>query len=132
AAAIQSLAGRHVHILSVNDYLAERDANWMRPMYDMLDIKSAWIGQHTTAKARKKFYTADVVYAPVTEIGYDVLRDSFAVDVSEQVLPRFDVGIVDEADAVMIDEAMSPLVLAGESEGFGTDFEDVTALVSSL
>lgn len=132
AAAVHSLAGRRVHVLSVNDYLAERDATWMGPIYDMLGINVSWLGQDSSAEVRKQIYTADVVYAPVSEVGYDVLRDGFAHSVSEQVRPSFDVGIVDEADAVMIDEAVSPLVLAGEGPSDDGGFESATALVELL
>ncbi|NWN87079.1 MAG: accessory Sec system translocase SecA2 [Micrococcaceae bacterium] len=132
AAAAHSLSGRRVHVLSVNDYLAERDANWMGPIYDLLGINVSWVGQLTPSSSRKQAYSADVVYAPVSEVGYDVLRDSFAHSASEQVDPTFDVGIVDEADAVMIDEAVSPLVLAGEGEIDEDNFENATALIDLL
>lgn len=132
AAAAHSFAGRRIHVLSVNDYLAQRDANWMEPIYDLLGIRVAWIGQRTSACLRKHAYAADVVYAPVSEVGYDVLRDGFAHSFSEQVGPTFDVGIVDEADAVMIDEAISPLVLAGESDSIDADFDIATSLVDLL
>ncbi|GAA2030902.1 accessory Sec system translocase SecA2 [Yaniella flava] len=132
AAAALGASGRRVHVLSVNDYLAERDAAWMGPIYELLGIKVAWVGQRTSVDGRKQAYTADVVYAPVSEVGYDVLRDGFAHDLSEQVGPTFDVGIVDEADAVMIDEAVSPLVLAGEGDHIGDDFYNATSLVELL
>lgn len=132
AAAIHSLSGRSVHVLTVHDYLAERDADWMRPIYDLLGIKVAWIGQRTSAYFRKQAYAADVLYAPVSEVGYDVLRDGFAHEMAEQVGPTFDVGIVDEADAVMIDEAVSPLVLAGEGSVDDDEFGAATALVYLL
>ncbi|WP_043055668.1 accessory Sec system translocase SecA2 [Enteractinococcus helveticum] len=132
AAAAHSLSGRRVHVLSVNDYLAERDANWMGPIYELLGIRVAWVGQRTSKTCRKLSYAADVVYAPVSEVGYDVLRDGFAHSVSEQVGPTFDVGIVDEADAVMIDEAISPLVLAGEGDNIDADFYSATSLVELL
>lgn len=132
AAATHSLAGRRVHVLSVNDYLAERDAHWMGPLFDLLGISVAWVGQRSTADCRKQAYAADVVYAPVSEVGYDLLRDGVAHSESEQVGPIFDVGIVDEADAVMIDEAVSPLVLAGEGDTVDDDFASATSLVELL
>src|SRR5699024_8021780 len=91
-----------------------------------------WVGQRTSTAGRQQAYAADVVYAPVSEVGYDVLRDGVAHDVSEQVGPTFDVGIVDEADAVMIDEAVSPLVLAGEGNSVDDDFASATLLVDLL
>lgn len=132
AAAGFAVAGRRVHVISVNDYLAERDAAWMGPFFDRLDVKAGWIGQHTSHEDRRRAYARDVVYAPVSEIGFDVLRDRFSVAVQETVAPVFDVAVVDEADAVMIDEAMLPLVLAGSSDHEAEEFDQATALVEAL
>lgn len=127
-----AIAGRRVHVLSVNDYLAERDADWMRPLFDALGVSVGWIGQHTDSSTRREVYRNDVVYAPVSEVGYDVLRDRFATTEADRVLPVLDVAIVDEADAVMIDEAMSPLVLAGSSTDTPSDFTAADTLVREL
>ena len=132
AAAGHALGGRKVHVVSVNDYLAERDAGWMRPFFDLLGVSVGWVGQHTSPEERRRAYTRDVVYAPVSEIGFDVLRDRFAVTDDERVAPVLDVAIVDEADAVMIDEAMVPLVLAGTSEDHADDLAEATRLVETL
>lgn len=132
AAAGFAIAGRRVHLISVNDYLAERDATWMGPLFDLLGVSAGWIGQRTPHAQRRASYACDVVYAPVSEIGFDVLRDRFTVARHERVAPVFDVAIVDEADAVMIDEAMVPLVLAGSSEHETDEFEQATALVERL
>ncbi len=75
AAALHALDGRRVHVLSVNDYLARRDAEWMAPLFSLLGIDVAWVGQASTAEDRRSAYLAPVVYAPVSEVGYDVLRD---------------------------------------------------------
>ncbi|WP_417564685.1 accessory Sec system translocase SecA2 [Microbacterium sp.] len=115
AATAFAVAGRQVHVLSVNDYLARRDAEWMRPVYDLLGVSSGWLGQHTPGAGRRELYRGDILHAPVSEVGYDVLRDRFVMAVADRVAARPDVAIVDEADAVMIDEAMAPLVLAGSS-----------------
>lgn len=132
AAAGHAAGGRRVHVLSVNDYLAERDATWTATFFAALGVSVAWIGQHTSAEERRRAYRCDVVYAPVSEIGFDVLRDRFAVTPAERVDPVFDVAIVDEADAVMIDEAMVPLVLAGTSDDQADEFGEATALVEQL
>lgn len=132
AAAAFALAGRGVHVLSVNDYLAERDATWMRPLFEMLGMSVAWIGQRTGTGARRRAYRCDVVYAPVSEVGYDVLRDRFVTAEGDRVEPGLDVALVDEADAVMIDEAMSPLVLAGASPEPPEEFSLADALVRDL
>ncbi|MGO2140748.1 MAG: accessory Sec system translocase SecA2 [Leucobacter sp.] len=136
AAASLALGGRHVHVLTVNDYLARRDAAWMEPLYRDLGLSVAAVGSDSGPSARAQAYRADVVYAAVTEIGYDVLRDGVARDERERVRPTLDAAIVDEADAVMIDEAVSPLVLAGagESERAGEpqDFTREVAAVRRL
>ncbi|WP_242087663.1 accessory Sec system translocase SecA2 [Microbacterium lacticum] len=132
AAAGHAAAGRRVHVLSVNDYLAERDATWTGAFFASVGVSVAWVGQHTPAEERRRAYACDVVYAPVSEIGFDVLRDRFAVTPAERVDPVFEVVIVDEADAVMIDEAMVPLVLAGTSDDQADEFGEATALVEQL
>ncbi|WP_288784883.1 accessory Sec system translocase SecA2 [uncultured Microbacterium sp.] len=132
AAACYALCGRRVHVLSVNDYLARRDAVWMAPLFEFLGLKVAWVGQVSSTAERRAAYRANVVYAPVSEVGYDVLRDRQATDISERVAPAFDVAIVDEADAVMIDEAMAPLVLAGTGPDDSEDFAAATELVGML
>ena len=118
AAAGYALQGRRVHVISANDYLARRDAEWMGPLYAELGVTVSWIDQRTTADRRRELYLRDVVYVPVNEVGFDVLRDRLVVDLHDLVLPEPDVAVVDEADSVLIDSARVPLVLAG-----GTDVE---------
>ncbi|GAA1320565.1 accessory Sec system translocase SecA2 [Leucobacter albus] len=132
AAAGLALLGRRAHVLSVNDYLARRDAAWMGPLFDALGVSVAAIGQGTAHVDRREAYCADVLYAPVSEVGYDVLRNGIAWAASERLDIDFDAVIVDEADAVMIDEAVSPLVLAGETERTGQDFGEEVAIVMAL
>ncbi|MDQ1128605.1 accessory Sec system translocase SecA2 [Microbacterium sp. SORGH_AS_0888] len=132
AAASHALAGRRVHVLSVNDYLARRDAEWMAPLFEILGLDVAWLGQASSAAERRAAYRASVVYAPVSEIGYDVLRDRQVITQGERVAPEFDVAVVDEADAVMIDEAMTPLVLAGTGPDAAEDLIAATELVAGL
>lgn len=132
AAAVFALEGRHVHVLSVNDYLAQRDALWMQPMFRALGSNVSWIGQNSSAEERRSAYSADVVYASFSEVGYDVLRDRQEERAGDRVDPRFDVAIVDEADAVMIDEGMTPLVLAGTDETTSESLADATELVMAL
>lgn len=132
AAACHALRGRQVHVLSVNDYLARRDAAWMGPLFAALGITVAAVGQDSSRDERRSAYLAQVLYAPVSEVGYDVLRDGVAWDASGRVEPAFDVAIVDEADAVMIDEAVSPLVLAGNSPYDPQDFRREISIVADL
>ncbi|WP_433478026.1 accessory Sec system translocase SecA2 [Spirillospora sp. CA-142024] len=116
AAAGYALRGRRVHVMSVNDYLARRDAEWMGPLYAMLGVSAGWVGQSSTPDERRSAYRADVTYAPVSEVGFDLLRDRLVTDAADPVLPEPSVALIDEADSVLVDEAMVPLVLAGAAD----------------
>jgi preprotein translocase subunit SecA len=105
-----------VHVMSVNDYLARRDADWMGPVYDLLGVTVGWLGQASTAPQRRRAYAAQITYAAVSEIGFDVLRDRLCTDVDDLVAGVPDVVLIDEADSVLVDEARVPLVLAGAAE----------------
>ncbi|MGB3301075.1 accessory Sec system translocase SecA2 [Gordonia sp. (in: high G+C Gram-positive bacteria)] len=111
-----ALDGHQIHVVSVNDYLASRDAKWMKPLYDLFGISVASISEHSTREQRQAAYDADVTYASVNEIGFDVLRDHLALTVEDLVAPQPDVVIVDEADSVLVDEALVPLILAGSTD----------------
>ncbi|KZS61845.1 accessory Sec system translocase SecA2 [Mycobacterium kansasii] len=113
AAAGYALAGRHVHVVTINDYLARRDAEWMGPLLEALGLTVGWITAESTSEDRKAAYGCDVTYASVNEIGFDVLRDQLVTDVEDLVSPNPDVALIDEADSVLVDEALVPLVLAG-------------------
>ena len=113
AAAGYALAGRHVHVVTINDYLARRDAEWMGPLIEALGLTVGWITADSTAAERRAAYECDVTYASVNEIGFDVLRDQLVTDVADLVSPNPDVALIDEADSVLVDEALVPLVLAG-------------------
>jgi preprotein translocase subunit SecA len=127
AAAGYALRGRSVHVMTVNDYLARRDAEWMRPVYDLLGVTVGWIGQASTPAGRRRAYAAQVTYGPVSEFGFDVLRDRFATSVAGIIAGAPDVALIDEADSVLVDEALVPLVLAGAADGgeAGPDMAEV-------
>ncbi|MFW5416840.1 accessory Sec system translocase SecA2 [Nocardiopsis sp. CNT-189] len=131
AAAGFALRGKRVHVLSVNDYLARRDAEWMRPLYDLLGVAPSWVTEESAPEERRIAYTADVTYASVSEVGFDVLRDRMVTDAGDRVLPDPEVAIVDEADSVLVDEARVPLVLAGAAEAAAADLE-MAELVRTL
>ena len=131
AAAGYAVGGRRVQVMAVNDYLAQRDAEWMGPIYALLGVTVSHIGQASTPEERRTAYQADVCYAPVSELGFDVLRDRLVTDVADRVTVKPDVALVDEADSVLIDEARVPLVLAGATRTEELD-DDVVALVRTL
>jgi preprotein translocase subunit SecA len=113
AAAGYAIGGRRVHIITINDYLARRDAEWMGPLLEALGLKVGWVTSDSTPDQRREAYKCDVTYGSVNEIGFDVLRDQLVTDVSDLVSPNPDVALIDEADSVLVDEALVPLVLAG-------------------
>ncbi|MCV7413331.1 accessory Sec system translocase SecA2 [Mycobacterium florentinum] len=113
AAAGYAIAGRHVHVVTINDYLARRDAEWMGPLIEAMGLTVGWITAESTSEERRAAYDCDVTYASVNEIGFDVLRDQLVTNVDDLVSPNPDVALIDEADSVLVDEALVPLVLAG-------------------
>ncbi len=105
-----------VHVMTVNDYLARRDANWMGGVYRLLGLSVAFIQQGMALPERRAAYRADITYATGTELGFDYLRDQMALHVSEQAHRPFAAAIIDEADSILIDEARIPLVIAGGAD----------------
>ena len=117
AAAGFALRGERVHSVTVNSYLAGRDAEWMGPLFDFLGLTSAAVRETDGPEARREAYASDVVFVAVNELGFDVLRDRCAVAVEDRVQEPARVAIIDEADSVLVDEALVPLVLAGSAPG---------------
>ncbi|MBN6053742.1 accessory Sec system translocase SecA2 [Nonomuraea sp. RK-328] len=131
AAAGHALQGKRVHVMSVNDYLARRDAEWMAPFYEAMGVTVGWVGQSSTREERREVYAKDVTYGAVSEMGFDVLRDRLRTDPAELIVPAPEVVLVDEADSVLVDEARVPLVMAGASDA-GSAVPEMAALVRQL
>jgi preprotein translocase subunit SecA len=132
-AAFNAFADRGVHVLTFNDYLARRDAEWMGPVYRLLGISVGSVHHGMSAVDRRRAYTADVTYVTAKEAGFDHLRDLLAMHTAERVHRPFHLAIVDEADSLMIDEARVPLVIAGSvADGIESRAPRIAALVSSL
>jgi preprotein translocase subunit SecA len=131
-AALNAFTDRGVHILTFNDYLARRDAEWMGPVYRRLGLSVGDIQQGMTPVARRTAYSADITYVTAKEAGFDHLRDLLAMDAADLVHRPFHFALVDEADSLMIDEARVPLVIAGSIERDGSLAPRVAELVASL
>jgi preprotein translocase subunit SecA len=112
-AAAAALRGEPVHLLTANDYLARRDAEWMGPIYRSLGLSVGWVEQGLDLEARKTAYACDITYGSATEVGFDYLRDQLRRRPGDLVQQPFGLAIVDEADSALIDEARIPLVIAG-------------------
>ena len=131
-ACLHALAGEQVHVLTFNDYLAERDAAWMGPLYRRFGLRVASVRQGMTLSARREAYQADVTYLTAKEAGFDYLRGFLAASPDECVQTPFKFAIVDEADSLLIDEARIPLVIAGGQGGPGAIDPALFKLVSRL
>jgi len=131
-AALMALAGRGVHVLTFNDYLARRDAEWMGPVYRALGLSVAYVDHDMTSAERRASYRADLTYVTAKEAGFDHLRDLLVLDPSDLVHRSFHTAIVDEADSLMIDEARIPLVIAGSVDVGASNAFDFARLVRSL
>ncbi|MCL1824155.1 MAG: preprotein translocase subunit SecA [Oscillospiraceae bacterium] len=136
AAFLHTLNERNVHILTYNDYLVERDYNWMKPIYDLLGISVGFIAEATPKEERKAVYQKQVVYNTAKECGFDFLRDFVADKPEDVLLKEFCAAIVDEADSILIDEARIPLVIAGslpvKHDDESVDITDTFSFVKTL
>ena len=130
--ALHALAGNGVHVLTFNDYLARRDAEWMGPVYRMLDLSVDAVQQDMTPEARRRAYRADVTYVTAKEAGFDYLRDLRATGPHAVVHRPFHMALVDEADSLLIDEARVPLVLAGRAEPHESRARQIAEIVAGL
>ncbi|MBX2821855.1 MAG: accessory Sec system translocase SecA2 [Rhodothermaceae bacterium] len=131
-ACVQAMAGKGVHILTFNNYLARRDASWMKPIYDFMGLSVGYIQEGQSAKERKQAYSADITYATAKEAGFDYLRMHLARSQEERVQRPFHYAIIDEADSILIDEARVPLVIAGQRQASSTNPYQVATLIQKL
>ncbi|AER67059.1 preprotein translocase, SecA subunit [Thermovirga lienii DSM 17291] len=113
---LNALSGKGVHVVTVNDYLAKRDAEWMRPIYNFFGLSVGVIYAFMDNQKRKEAYQADITYGTNTEFGFDYLRDNMALHSSQLVQRGHEYIILDEVDSILIDEARTPLIISGPSE----------------
>ncbi|MDR2601800.1 MAG: preprotein translocase subunit SecA [Spirochaetaceae bacterium] len=132
AAYLNAIAGEGVHIVTVNDYLAERDAAWMRPVYEYLGLNAGTILSDMDTERRKKNYACDITYGTNNEFGFDYLRDNMNVRLEGRVQRGHNYCIVDEIDSILIDEARTPLIISGAAEDDTFKFAEVDKLLGSL
>ena len=118
---LNALTGRGVHVLTFNDYLARRDAEWMRPVYKFIGLTIGYVQEGMSSRQRRKSYSADITYLSAKEAGFDFLRDSLCDNTKNCVHRPFNYAIIDEADSILIDEARIPLVIAGTSDTYISD-----------
>ena len=113
---LNSLSGKGVHIVTVNEYLAQRDADWMRPVYEFLGLKVGVAKSGQSHDEKKEAYSSDITYLTNNELGFDYLRDNLSFSLSDKVQRDLNFVIVDEVDSILIDEARTPLIISGPTE----------------
>ncbi|SVA05612.1 uncharacterized protein METZ01_LOCUS58466 [marine metagenome] len=113
---LNALTGNGVHIVTVNEYLAERDAEWMGPIYDFLGLTVGCIDSSQKQSEKRQAYQCDITYGTNNEFGFDYLRDNLAFDEDSQMQKQLNFAIVDEVDSILIDEARTPLIISGQAD----------------
>ncbi len=131
-ACLNALAGKGVHVLTFNDYLARRDAAWMGPVYRFLGLSVAAVQEGLGIDERREAYRADITYATAKEAGFDFLRMHLCIDPGELIHRSFNYAIIDEADSILIDEARVPLVIAGDRPTSETSPYQIAEVISRL
>jgi preprotein translocase subunit SecA len=129
---LNALTGENVHLVTVNDYLAQRDPEWTRPVWEALGMRVASVTNMMPFEARKDAYAADITYGTNSEFGFDYLRDNMAVSLDTTVQRGHFFAIVDEVDSILVDEARTPLIISGEPESAAKIYYDFARIVKGL
>ena len=129
---LNSITQRKVVLVTVNDYLAKRDAEWMKPIYQNLDMEVAFIIPGQQLEERKKAYEADVIYATNNELGFDFLRNNMVVNTEDRMMSDYYFAIIDEVDSILIDEARTPLVISGPAENTAEIYQKISKFIPKL
>ena len=132
AAYLNSVSGQSVHIVTVNDYLAKRDCEWMGVVFNKLGLKTSYITNGMDDNERKAAYTSDITYGTNNEFGFDYLRDNMKFSKDQVVQSKFDFAIIDEVDSILIDESRTPLIISGAAEESSSLYKVVDKIVSNL
>lgn len=132
AAYLNALEGKGVHIVTVNDYLAKRDAEWMGQVYRFLGLTVDYIVHGKDDNQRREAYNSDIIYGTNNELGFDYLRDNMKFNLEERVQREFNFAIVDEVDSILIDEARTPLIISGAAEDSSERYISVNKIIPQL
>ena len=129
---LNALEGKGVHVVTVNDYLARRDANWMRPLYEFLGLSVGVVVPMQPPEEKRAAYASDITYGTNNEFGFDYLRDNMAFSVEDRFQRGLNFAVVDEVDSILIDEARTPLIISGQSEDSSDLYKTINDLIPSL
>ncbi|MFK8030286.1 MAG: preprotein translocase subunit SecA [Gammaproteobacteria bacterium] len=129
---LNALTGRGVHLITVNEYLAKRDSEWMRPIYEYLGMSVGVIYSSQPAVEKRAAYRADITYGTNNEFGFDYLRDNLAHSIGDKVQRELNLAVVDEVDSILIDEARTPLIISGPSEDSPEMYGQINSIIPKL
>ncbi|MDP7182993.1 MAG: preprotein translocase subunit SecA, partial [Alphaproteobacteria bacterium] len=129
---LNALSGDGVHLVTVNNYLAQRDSQWMGQIYEFLGLTVGCILHEMTDAQRRDAYAADITYSTNNELGFDYLRDNMKYQIEDMVLRPFNYAIVDEVDSILIDEARTPLIISGPSEDSSDLYRKMDRIIPKL
>ncbi|MGE8413333.1 MAG: preprotein translocase subunit SecA [Pseudomonas sp.] len=129
---LNALSGKGVHVVTVNDYLARRDANWMRPLYEFLGLSVGVVTPFQPPEEKRAAYAADITYGTNNEFGFDYLRDNMAFSMEEKFQRELNFAVIDEVDSILIDEARTPLIISGQAEDSSRLYTEINKLIPRL
>ena len=129
---LNAIEGKGVHVVTVNEYLANRDANWMRPLYEGLGLTVGVIASGQSPEEKRAAYAADITYGTNNEFGFDYLRDNMAFSPEGRVQRELSFAIVDEVDSILIDEARTPLIISGPADDHSERYKAINAIIPKL
>lgn len=129
---LNALAGKGVHVITVNDYLARRDANWMRPLYEFLGLSVGIVTPFQPPEEKREAYAADITYGTNNEFGFDYLRDNMAFSMEDKFQRELNFAVIDEVDSILIDEARTPLIISGQAEDSSRLYTEINRLIPRL
>ena len=129
---LNALSGKGVHVVTVNDYLARRDANWMRPLYESLGMSVGIVTPFMPPEEKRVAYAADITYGTNNEFGFDYLRDNMAFSLEDKFQRELNFAVIDEVDSILIDEARTPLIISGQAEDSSKLYQQINLLIPRL
>ena len=129
---LNALPAKGVHVVTVNDYLARRDANWMRPLYEFLGLSVGVVVPFQDPEEKRAAYACDITYGTNNEFGFDYLRDNMAFSVEEKFQSELHFAVIDEVDSILIDEARTPLIISGQAEDSSELYKKINLIIPTL
>jgi len=129
---LNALTAKGVHVVTVNDYLASRDAEWMRPLYESLGLTVGVVVSGQDGETKRAAYNCDITYGTNNEFGFDYLRDNMAFSINDKVQRDFNFAVVDEVDSILIDEARTPLIISGPAEDSSETYRKINTIIPQL